>query len=117
MQNFTLIGIISKDTEYRMTEKGDAMVRLTVRVPSNRKDEQGRRISDFFDMTAWGKTAMFIQEFFKKDMPICIQATIQNHKYEKQGVTVYTNNFIINKVDFVPSQKNEVSHHTNENLI
>ena len=106
MQNFTLIGIISKDLEYRMTEKGDAMVRLTVRVPSNRKDEQGRRISDFFDMTAWGKTAMFLQEYFKKDMPICIQATLQNHKYDKQGVTIYTNNFIINKVDFVPQIKN-----------
>jgi len=107
MQNFTLKGIITKDLEYRMTEKGDAMVRLTVRVPSNRKDEQGRRISDFFDMTAWGKTAMFLQEYFKKDMPICIQATLQNHKYDKQGVTVYTNNFLINKVDFVPQIKNE----------
>jgi len=107
MQNFTLIGIISKDLEYRMTEKGDGMVRLTVRVPSNRKDEQGRRVSDFFDMTAWGKTATFIQEYFKKDMPICIQATLQNHKYDKQGVTVYTNNFLINKVDFIPQVKNE----------
>jgi len=116
MQNLTLIGIISKDTEYRMTEKGDAMVRLTVRVPSNRKDEQGRRISDFFDMTAWSKTAMFIQEYFKKDMPIAIQATIQNHKYEKQGITVYTNNFLINKVDFVPSQKNENSTTTNNSF-
>jgi single-strand DNA-binding protein len=109
MQNFTLIGIISKDTEYRMTEKGDAMVRLTVRVPSNRKDEQGRRISDFFDMTAWGKTAMFIQEFFRKDMPIAIEATLHNHKYDKQGVTIYTNNFLINKVHFVPQVKNENS--------
>lgn len=117
MQNFTLIGIISKDTEYRMTEKGDAMLRLTVRVPSQRKDEQGRRISDFFDMTAWGKTAMFIQEFFKKGSPIAIQATLQNHKYDKQGVTVYTNNFIINKVDFVPNQKNEDNHDTNNNFI
>jgi single-strand DNA-binding protein len=107
MQNFTLVGIISKDTEYRMTEKGDAMVRISVRVPSNRKDEQGRRISDFFDMTAWGKTATFIQEYFKKDMPISIQATLQNHKYEKQGVTVSTNNFLINKVNFVPGVKNE----------
>mgnify|MGYP002623960346 CR=1 FL=1 len=109
MQNFTLIGIISKDTEYRMTEKGDAMVRLTVRVPSNRKDEQGRRISDFFDMTAWGKTAMFIQEYFKKDMPIAIQATLQNQKYHKQVVTVYTNNILINKLDFVTQVKNENS--------
>ena len=116
MQNFTLIGIISKDTEYRMTEKGDAMVRLSVRVPSNKKDLQGRRISDFFDMTAWGKTATFIQQYFKKDMPIAIQATLQNHKYEKQGVTVYTNNFLINKVDFVPQAKNEDSQHPNENL-
>lgn len=116
MQNFTLIGIISKDTEYRMTEKGDAMVRISVRVPSNRKDDQGRRISDFFDMTAWGKTAMFIQEYFKKDMPIAIQATLQNHKYEKQGVTVYTNNFLINKVDFVPQAKNENSSDPNNNF-
>ena len=107
MQNFTLVGIISKDTEYRMTEKGDAMVRICVLVPSNRKDEQGRRISDFFEMTAWDKTATFIQEYFKKDMPIGIQATIQNHKYKKQGVDVYTYNFSINKVSFVPGFQNE----------
>ena len=105
MQNFIVIGVISKDIELRMTQKGDTMVRLTVRVASNRKDEQGRRISDFFDMTAWGKTATFIQEYFKKDMPIAIQATVQNHKYEKQGVTVYTNNFLVNKVEFVPKEK------------
>jgi single-strand DNA-binding protein len=112
MQKFILNGIISKEIDYRMTEQGHHMVRLTVRVPSTRKDEQKRRISDFFEFTAWNKTAEIINQFFKKGMPIFIEATLQNHKYNKENVTVYTNNFLINKVDFIPGATYENSTNT-----
>lgn len=103
MQNLIIIGIITKELEYRMTEQGNSLVKVTVRVPSQRKDEQGRRVSDFFECSAWGKTALFINEYFRKDMQIAIQASLHNHRYVKDGVTVYTYNILINKADFVPS--------------
>ena len=112
MQKFILNGIISKEIDYRMTEKGNHMVRLTVRVLSTRKDHEGRKVSDFFEFTAWNKTAEIINQFFKKGMPIFIEATLQNHKYNKEGITVYTNNFLINRVDFVPGAAHENSTNT-----
>tara|TARA_S200002703_G_C3775816_1_gene238892 strand:+ start:607 stop:960 length:354 start_codon:yes stop_codon:yes gene_type:complete len=105
MNKFIVNGIVTKNVELRMTETGKEMVRFSVRVASQRKDDQGRRISDFFDFTAWGKTAVFIKEYFKDGSPISIDASVQNHKYEKQGVTVYTYNFIVNQVFFVPKEK------------
>ena len=117
MNTFMCVGVINREPDYRMTQKGDAMLKLSVRVAGNKKSEDNKYISNYFDFTAWGKTAIFIQEWFRKDMPIAIQATIQNYKYEKEGVTIYGNNFIINSVSFVPESRiDEDSKNTNNNF-
>ena len=105
MNTFICVGIINKDPIYRMTQKDEAMLKLSVRVAGNRRDENGKYIANYFDFTAWGKTAIFIQEYFKKGSPISIQAKVQNFKYEKEGVTIYGNNFTVQNVAFVPEAR------------
>lgn len=117
MNTFMCLGVINREPDYRMTQKGDAMLRLSVRVAGNRRGEDGKYTPNYYDFTAFGKTAIFIQEFFKKGSPISIQASVQNYKYEKEGVTIYGNNFIIQSASFVPEARtDENSSDTNNNF-
>lgn len=54
---------------------------------------------------AWGKTAERIAEFFHKGKPIRIHAAHYTDMYEKDGVKVYKDKFMIDKFDFVNDGK------------
>lgn len=73
MKKSILIGRITKDPELVAVNGGKEKVSFTVASErSYGKDESGNRICDFWYCTAWGKTAAFIAQYFKKGKTIVI---------------------------------------------
>ena len=56
--------------------------------------------ADFVPIVAFGKTAEVIAKYFTKGSKIAVTSQFQSGSYEKDGKKVYTQNFVVNKVDF-----------------
>ena len=103
MNKLILIGRLTKDVEVRYTNEKLAIARFTVAVDRKVKkdDEQS---ADFPSCIAFGKTAEFIEKYFKKGSKIGIEGRLQTGSYEKDGVKHYTTDVIVEACEFVESK-------------
>lgn len=96
MNNASLIGRFTKDPDTRYTTDGKAVSRFTIAV-----DRWGEG-ADFISCVAFGKTAEFIEKYFRKGMKIGVVGHIQTGNYTKDnGDKVYTTDVIADRVEFV----------------
>lgn len=88
---------------------GDGKVLVSFRGAVNKRfSKEGEQTADFFNYTAFGKTAEFIIKYFKKGDPMLITGEINNNNYEKDGVKHYGCQILVDNVEFF-SKKNEDS--------
>lgn len=102
MNNINLVGRLTRDVELRTTQSGVNTARFTVAV-----DREGNKDkTDFIPCVAWRSTADFIAKYFHKGSPISITGALHSETYEKDGEnrTIYQVN--VEKVRFVPRDKN-----------
>ena len=96
MNNVNLIGNLCKDIDTITTASGVTALKNTLAV---RRDKE---VTDFINIVAFGKTAELIAQYHSKGDQIGINGRIQSGKYtNKQGVTVYTTDVIVNSISFV----------------
>lgn len=94
------IGRLAKDPEVR--EGNTLVARFSLAV-----DRRGDGV-DFINCVAFGKTAEFLEKYFKKGMRLAIEGRIQTGSYKnKEGKTVYTTDVVAEHAEFVESKKTE----------
>lgn len=104
MNSVQLVGRLTKDPEVRYTDGGASIARFTVAVDRRYKKE-GEQTADFIGCIAFGKTAEFIEKYFKKGNSIGLNGRIQTGSYHnKDGQTVYTTDVVVENVEFVGSK-------------
>ena len=105
MNNCTFIGNITKDIELRYAQEGKmAIARFNVALNRDFK-KNGESSADFINCIAFGKTAEFIDKYFSRGKKIGMIAHVQTGNYKnKEGNTVYTTDFVVDKVEFVESK-------------
>lgn len=104
MNQVILVGRLTKDTEIKYGNNGATITRFCVAV-DRRYSKEGEQSADFINCVSFGKTAEFIEKYFKKGNRIAIVGRIQTGSYKKQdGTTVYTTDVIVNDVEFVESK-------------
>ena len=101
MNKIILMGRLTKDPEikYSQGEKPVAIGRFSVAVNKKYKREGGPT-ADFFNCTAFGRQAEFIEKYLKKGSKVLITARLENNNYEKDGKTVYDNAIIVEEIEF-----------------
>lgn len=108
MNSTQLIGRVCRDIEVRYSQNGNdstAIARFTVAVDRRFKKEGGDT-ADFISCVAFGRTAEFLEKYFKKGMRIALNGRIQTGSYtNKDGVRVYTTDVIAENVEFCESKK------------
>ena len=82
MPNFnrvTLMGNLTRDPELRYTPNGQAVAdfRLAVNRRSRTTEGERRDSVTFVDITAWGRQAEVINEYFTKGRPIFLEGRLQ----------------------------------------
>lgn len=101
MNKVILIGRWTRDPEVRYSNDGKAVAKGSIAIDRKfNKDE-----ADFPSITAFGKTAEFIEKYFRKGMKIAIVGRLQTGSYDdKDGKKVYTTDVIVEEADFVESK-------------
>lgn len=106
MNKVILIGRLTKDTELR-TNGNVTVCRFNVAVDRAWKKE-GEPTADFISCVAFGKTAEFVDKYFGKGSKIVIEGEWRTGSYtNKDGQKVYTNDCVVNRVEFAESKKAE----------
>lgn len=106
MNKVIMVGRICRDIEVRYSqgEKSTAVARFSVAVDRRFKSE-GQPDADFPSCIAFGKTAEFIEKYFRKGMKIGIEGRLTTGSYtNKDGIKIYTTDVTVENVEFVESK-------------
>jgi len=103
MNRLTIIGRLTRDPEIRMTQDGQTSIaRFGIAVDRRGKDQK----ADFFNVTAFNKTAQFAEKYLKKGTKIAIAGHLQMDEYtNKDGQKVINVIIIADEVEFCESKK------------
>ena len=99
MQEVIIVGRMGKEPEMQYFESGKVKTRFSLATSgydSNKKE----KITNWFNIECWGKTAEFVGEYGKKGTMLVAQGTLKKETYEKDGVTKTINKITANKVGF-----------------
>ena len=80
-------GRLVRDPELKVVGGGTEICVFTVAVDRGRKDKDGNKQTDFIDCTSFGKTAAFVNKYFKKGDGILIRGRFQSDKYTAKDGT------------------------------
>ena len=83
MNKFEFMGRLTRDPEVRYTSGNNTQV-TTFSIAVNRRfvSQGGERQADFFNLTAFGKTAEFCSKYFKKGQQVLVCGRIQNRSWD-----------------------------------
>ena len=101
MNKVILLGNLTRDPEVRYSQGSNmAIARFSLDV-NRRFPREGEPDSDFFNCTAFGKTAEFVEKYFHKGSRMSLVGRVQNDNYtNKNGEKVYSVQIIAEEVEF-----------------
>ena len=104
INSVNLTGRLTAEPEVRYTDGGTSVARFTLAVDRRFKQEGGPT-ADFPRCVAFGKTAEFIEKYFKKGMKMELTGRIQTGSYTNQEEKkVYTTDIVAEQVGFGESK-------------
>lgn len=100
MNKVILIGRLTRDAEIRRTQSDIVVASFSLAV-DRRFKRDGQPDADFFNCSAFGKTAEVIEKYTSKGAKIAVEGSIQNDNYtDKNGVNHSTYRVIVDAIDF-----------------
>ena len=104
MNKFMFLGRLTKDPEVKYTANTNTQV-TSFSIAVNKKYNNEEAKADFFNLTAFGKTAEFSAKYFKKGQQVLVEGRIQNRTWDDQnGQKRYATDFIAEQVYFADSK-------------
>lgn len=105
INSVNLTGRFTRDPDVRYTDGGTSIARFTLAV-GRRFKRDGEQTADFINCVAFGKTAEFIEKYFRRGMKLELTGRIQTGSYtNKDGAKVYTTDVIAEQVGFGESRR------------
>lgn len=99
LNQIILTGRLSQDPEIKSTTTGKTVARLSLAV-----SKPGGDGADFFNMTAWEKTAELVQNYLSKGSRILVLGALSIDSWEKDGQKFARPNITIRDVTFLDSK-------------
>ena len=98
-----LTGRLTRDPEVRATQSGISVAKFTIAVNHYYKGEEK---TSFIDLTAFGKNAELLRDYFKKGSAIGIDGTLHQESWEsKEGEKRSKLVVYCERIDFIGSGK------------
>jgi single-strand DNA-binding protein len=93
----TLIGNVTKDPQLRYTGKGTAVISFSMATNRSMQNEDGsyKDLPTFHNVVAWSKTAERLAKVLGKGKKVYVEGRIENRSYEKDGVTKYISEVVV----------------------
>lgn len=106
MNRFEFLGRLTKEPEVRYTSATNTQVTIFTLAVNRKYKQEGQPEADFFNLTAFGKTAEFISKYFTKGQQVLVTGRIQNRTWEDdKGQKRYATDFIVEEKYFADSKK------------
>ena len=103
-----LVGRLTKDPELKSTTGGKSVLNFTVAITRRYKDANGDRQSDFINCVAFGQSAEFISNYFKKGNMISVDGTISTRVWkDNEEKRHYITEVIAESVGFAESKRED----------
>jgi single-strand DNA-binding protein len=105
MNKVIMMGRLTADPDVRFGAGNNTQVtRFSIAVDRRFKRE-GDPDADFFNCVTFGKTAEFVEKYFRKGNRILIEGEVRNNNYtNKEGQKVYGTEISVNSVEFCESK-------------
>lgn len=106
MNKVIFMGRFTRDPEVRYSQGANptAIARFTLTV-NRRFKRDGEPEADFFNCTAFGKQAEFIERYMRKAVKVVVSGRIENDNYtNKEGQMVYSVKVMIEEIEFAESK-------------
>lgn len=81
MNNCVFAGRLTRDPELKTANSGTELCNFTIAVDRRRKGQNGEKEADFVDCTAWGKTGVFVNTYFKKGDGVTVSGRMESDKW------------------------------------
>ena len=102
MNKIFISGNLTQDPEIRYTQSGKAVAKMGIAV--NRPFSKEKEV-DFFNLTAWEKTAEFCGKYLTKGSRVLVEGRLQTYSYEgKDGVKRSGVEIWIDNIEFAGSK-------------
>ncbi len=106
MNKVILMGRLTRDPEVRYSQGASqtAVARFSIAVDRRFKRE-GEPEADFFNCTAFGRQAEFVEKYLHKGTKMLVTGRIQNDNYtNKDGQMVYSVRVMVDELEFAESK-------------
>ena len=111
MNQITITGRLTEEpkTTYSTGAEPVAHSFFNFAVPdmSMKKDAEGNYPTDFFRCSVWGKRAEIVEKHCTKGTKLLISGRLKNNNYEKNGQKVYSNEIVIDSLEFLEVKKSD----------
>ena len=105
MNKVFLSGNLTRDPEVRYSQAGKAYSRMGIAV--NRPYSKEKTV-DFFNLTAFDKTAEFCGKYLRKGSRVLVEGRLQTSTYEnKDGVKVNAVDIMVDNIEFASSKRED----------
>lgn len=95
-----LNGRLTRDPELKFGQSGKAYSRFSIAVDRPFQTDKTAQTTDFINCVAFGKTAEFIGEYFRKGRKILLNGKLQMSQYESEGKKITTYVVMVDSVEF-----------------
>ena len=110
MNKVILMGRLTRDPDVRYSngEQATAVARFTLAVDRRVARRDGEQTADFIGCVAFGRTAEFVEKYFRQGMRMVISGRIQTGSYtNRDGQKVYTTDVVVEEVEFAESKASQ----------
>lgn len=105
MNRVFLSGNLTRDPEVRYSQAGKAFAKMGIAV--NRPYSKEKAV-DFFNLTAFDKTAEFCGRYMTKGTRVLVEGRLQTSSYEnKDGVKVNSVDIMIDNIEFAGAKRTD----------
>ncbi|MBR0052200.1 MAG: single-stranded DNA-binding protein [Clostridia bacterium] len=118
MNSVCLVGRLTRDPEVRYGSQSQmAIARFSIAVDRPFADRNGERQTDFIRIVCFGKSAEFVEKYFKKGMRVGVTGSLRTDSYtNKDGVNVTTVEVAADRVEFMESRAERESREATGNF-
>jgi len=109
LNNVSLMGRLAADPVMRYTHTNNTPV-ASFTIAVDRRLIKGRdKETDFFNIVAWQGTADFVNKYFTKGQPVCIEGRLQQRSWEDKEtkVTRYAIEVVAESVHFAGFKRSD----------
>lgn len=99
------MGRLGSDPKPKSFGNGGTYVNMSLAVARDYKNAKGEIDTDWFDIVAFRTLADTCGKYLHKGSKILVEGHLVNDNYVKDGVTIYKNKIIADKIEFCDSKK------------